>query len=153
MFKYGSTGQRVTSSGTSYTLYKSGLTNTGYVSKGNSDGVIASFEMAENGQSASIKASVYTYDETETYAVKIGLLGNSDSGWRNFGMIFDVPATMTKASPTSVPSASASGNVTLQAEPVWGPAVSQTKASVAPKQASSVVSIKKSNSFSRRARK
>lgn len=111
LFKFGTNGQSVTASGNSYALYMSGITNQNYVAEGDpdKDGLIATFEMGADGASATITPAHYTNGDAEAYAVKIGMLGYSSAAdrWANFGMIFDVPVDMTKASAAGAPSAKA----------------------------------------------
>ena len=145
LLKFKATGNSVTSSGTTYNLYNSGLTNTNYVSMGdpNKDNLIATFVMSDDGQSAYVDPAVYDNNGAETYATQIGLLGYASS-WSNFGMFIKSGITITKtadAASTSVKSFSTSipgGNS------VNGPSIAAMPMQrIAPKaQGSSVQAVK-----------
>lgn len=101
-FNFGAGGGNVSASGTTYSLYLCGIENTGYVAMGddNTD-LLATAALDASGSSATITPNHYEGQDdsgaaVDAYPTKLGLLGyNSSSGWANFGMLFDVPTTMT----------------------------------------------------------
>ena len=92
LFVFGQTGETIQSNtGVLYDAYTAGLTSEGYVDMGDSEGVIARFKLAANGQSA-------TAVTTNSTNIAIGVYGYSGSnGWANFGLKIDTPiSTFTK---------------------------------------------------------
>ena len=99
-FNFGAAGGAVTSGGNNYTLYLSGVTNDNYVAMGSSDSdLLATATLGSDEQSATIEPAHWLNSSSaDTYPVSLGLLGyNSSAGWSNFGMLFNIPTTMTKA--------------------------------------------------------
>ncbi|MCR5019087.1 MAG: hypothetical protein K6A64_09855 [Bacteroidales bacterium] len=99
-FNFGAAGGAVTSGGNNYTLYLSGITNDNYVAMGSSDSdLLATATLGSDEQSATIEPNHWLNSSSaDTYPVSLGLLGyNSSEGWSNFGMLFNIPTTMTKA--------------------------------------------------------
>ena len=98
-------------SGDPYDLYSTGLTDS-QVYAGDDDGVIARFTLNANGNSA----DVVPVSSGGVTPLQMGVLGYSESkGWANFGMVIDIPFTMTRVqSNSSVPQVAGNGNVTLK---------------------------------------
>lgn len=101
-FNFGQAGGAVTSGGNNYTLYLSGITNDGYVATGSTTvDLLATAALDAEGKTATITENHYTATRNdapaEVWPVSLGLLGyNSSAGWSNFGMLFNIPTTMTK---------------------------------------------------------
>jgi len=98
LYKFGQNGETVSDGTNSYGVYMIGVTDDNYYATGNSDGLLATFALTDDGNTAKIEGVSYAASESRpnVTTVQIGLSGyNSSAGFADLGF-FDIPTTMTK---------------------------------------------------------